>query len=1819
MDIPNQNAGSPESQAQKPNYNSLLQPSTAPKSPTFVSRIKSIGRRPLIFIGAVLLLVAAFGTWKLFFDNPIPAKFTLEATLQDDQGTSAGTAFKLHSTQSLSASEIERILKFDPPIEFTAKQASVPNSFINVAQAQDNNSGSFTYELQPKEKLQTDIVYQALINDQEYSDREYGWAFQIKSDFQVVSTHPGKQTTHVPVNSGIETTFNRTGVENFNQHFSISPSVEGTFESFDNKAVFLPKKPLANNTVYTVTITKGVKGQGSDEALTEDYVFSFETKSSYYASSYVNFTSDFVEAPTKINPNIGVYVYNYKGTDATVNVYKIPTADEFLDSYQKSRKWEWGWTSYYRQTSSSSFDTAGKQPIASFQPTIVTQSYRSYFEIPQALEPGMYVVDLNVDGARKQAWLQVSDAAQYFSITNDTSLVWLYNYSSNSALQNAKVEFVQKDSSTQTLGNSDKDGLVQFNTPESLKPTAKTQNTNPSFFKITAGNSIKFAKIQDRWGYRSSVDSPDNYWKFISTDRYTYQMTDTVKFWGVVKSRKEDVRQKRLTVAIYGYSGYWNGNRQPIASTEVAVTPFNTYEGSFSFTGLDPDTYNIQVKLGDELVTQSSIEVLTYSKPSFQIGVSTSKPAIFAGDSVAFKVKGTFFDGTPLANTALDYSYYWDSSIGGQVTLDNNGEAEVSITPKYDNNPNSYYPRALAMHFSPSSAEEGEISGSASVLVFGPHMYLQAYQKTQAGDDYTFQAKLNNIDINNQVPDSYGGFRTEYIGSPVSNYPVTAKITKITYDQVETGNYYDPINKVVNKTYKYVRNEQQLETVNGTTDGNGEWNFNRNLPKTNNTYYQVVFSVTDREGRATTSNTYAFYDNYDEWKPSGLTLSIGGESYEKEFSVNDTVNLTVQGRGKTEVNNKSILFYRFQNNISRANVVYGTNYSEIFGNDFLPSVQYRAVVLSPYGFEESNSVYAIFDKADNNLDIGITTDKENYRPGDKVTVKLNVKDKNGQPVKGETNVAIVDEAVFHVLPYNYQQEILDSLYRPIYTSPFSGWTEYLLPKGIDEEGDNAEQGGCFVAGTQILLANGKSKNIEDIKVGDQILTLKDAASRKLVPAVVQGVSQHQVDEYLVINDSLGVTPEHKIFLNGEWNYAGNAKVGDSLLLKNNVPEIITSILSKKIARITVYNIVVGTYHTYFADGYFVHNAEKGGSARTNFVDTASFQSLHPDNNGNAEFEFTAPDNITSWRVTARAFEANSLKAGEETKLVPVTLPLFINTVFNDTYLVGDNPQVKVSVYGTNYRPDQAADMNVKVSGLNIDQKLSLKNHVANLSLNSLPEGEYDVTVSVQQGELKDAIQKHISVVKNYFTKPTINTQTVTNGQMQINGNNNGYTRLKFVDAGRGRYYQELLWNSYTGGIRADQITASYYAQQLLNQYFGDEKPADSLDLSLYQSYDGIRLFPYSDPDLELTVKVADLAKDHVNTNDVGDYLARVFYDKKTDVHRQAIALYGLGALRKPVLTRLQNIKSVPDLTWQDKIYVALGLAKIGALEEARQLYQKDIRPHLNFDGPQAWYQEISDETARIKLTNLTGVLTAHLGLTEDSDKLWGYMTSHAPTKDLDMLEKVMFIKSAIAHVPESEATFTYATSGRREDVTLKNGERHSVTLSSEELKSINLSNVSGNVQVTSFYEVGQDPNTLTKDNKLSLTRQYLVDGKPTTSFKEGDVVQVRLTPKVNASALDGGYQIVDFLPSGLKPISNPYSIDGGWGYRCSWYPQKIVNNKLYFLVPKNFSTYSSCEPAIQYYARVVTKGDFTANPALLQSVLNPDSLNISESAKVNIK
>jgi len=166
-------------------------------------------------------------------------------------------------------------------------------------------------------------------------------------------------------------------------------------------------------------------------------------------------------------------------------------------------------------------------------------------------------------------------------------------------------------------------------------------------------------------------------------------------------------------------------------------------------------------------------------------------------------------------------------------------------------------------------------------------------------------------------------------------------------------------------------------------------------------------------------------------------------------------------------------------------------------------------------------------------------------------------------------------------------------------------TDVYINSGSDIIFHNAP---CFIAGTKVLTETGEYA-IEDIKVGDKVLTVNHEEDKSELKNVIQTmVTDHkEVVEYTLENgETLTGTPDHPIYVVGKGYSsldpevsmkdsgieASQIEVGDKLLHYDGYEVPITNIerLDKVV---TVYNLSnVEGNHNFYANGFLVHNRIK---------------------------------------------------------------------------------------------------------------------------------------------------------------------------------------------------------------------------------------------------------------------------------------------------------------------------------------------------------------------------------------------------------------------------------------------------------------------------------------------------------------------------------------------------------------------------------------------------------------------------------------------------
>lgn len=1774
-----------------------------------------IKKAVFVLVLCLLLVGVGLATRKFVQKETIgKLKFSLEARASDLNGMEKKSEFILKANQGLSDNAIKSYLKFEPPIDYEVV-ASKPG-FLSLVKSVTSGlldaSANNEYIITPQKDLTEGVVYKVTTasSTEANIDHDYSWAFKVKEQFNIKESLPSNKAAGVPVNTGIEVTFNRLDIaKNVESYFDIQPAVKGRFEVGINKVVFIPENDLEQKKLYIVTIKKGYQSGEKNEVLAEEKTFSFETtaKDSSAVLPYLNWNSDYSE----ITPDKeGFLEASGIATSSELVVYKFSGANNFLTDYYNYQQRANNWSNFNQE---KYFPSTNPQETFKFKPELLKKDENENFgliKLPSKLETGFYVFKLTVGDVSDYSFARVSPLAYYYSEINGDGLVWAYDFTNKKPFTNLRAYFQDKNSNEKLLGTTDENGLVKFDSS-----SEEVENKNISL--IFRGETFKETAIPD---IGRIFEKRKNYFQgYLNTDRYAYRLTDKVHFWGVVKGRSFDLKQKKVKVSLDG-----------LVEQEVVVSPFDTIEGELNFQGLPSGSHNLVVSYNDETITQASIEVFAFEKPLYKIEILTDKIFSTVDAPIKATVKVHFFDGTPVKNMDLNYVVNWRGEQNGTLKTNNQGEAEINYTPDYyfeQTSEESYdswtsYPQTLRFTVRPTLSEEGEIWGESYVNIYGPKINLQS-EEVGKGDSIVFKSKVNQLNLATSTEDGV-------IGQPVIGQAVKVRVVRYYYEKIYNGETYDQVEKVKIKNYRYEVRKQLIKEASGVTNKDGEWLVVVDKKEVNsNGYLKAIFSAEDDNGKKvmSASESYNYYPGNN-----GTTLSLTNIDLEQDkkisYKIGDKINLKAALVGTDKPIDNRTLIVSFQEGLRGTTLIDQEVFVDDFTENYLPSMSYMAVKMMANGFLQSDVVTASFDEEERRLNIDIKADKERYRPRENVNLNIKIKDKNNLPVKAVANVATVDEALFNITPWAYSGDILGSYYGDIYVWPNSLSTSY-----VTDFKNGVELGGCFVAGTEITMGDDSLKKIEEVGIGDEVETFVNDISSTKASSIVQGISSHEVAGYLLINNKLKVTPEHKIYLNSEWKLAGEAKVGDYLVNEQRQNETIKSIKYVKGKNTKVYNIVVGRFHTYFANGFYVHNAEKGGGgdARNFFQDTPLYKQLESDSNGEIKASFVAPDNLTSWRVSVNAFSPNEQKAGNKEILVPVGLPLFVDAIVAKQYLVGDAPIIKVRVFGDEYKKDQSVEYSVNSDSLKINYSTTTLANEINIPIEKMPLGKHKLIVSVKQGSLKDALEKNFTVYENYLTRLKADSQLITDGINNLKKNANGFTDVLFVDDGKGKYFNKLLELNWQGSVRADIQSASYLAAKILNENFynGRENFYADVNLGSYLNrnnyFNALALFPYGAVDYALTGKLADVMPDKFDNSTVLSGLNARLNDKNSDVLEISQVLYGLAALGQPELPFINYLNASESITPEVKIYLALALYKTGDVEGAREIYQNDLLPLLKVNNDTAYLEIGNDRTKNIKTTALFGVLVSDLEKAADNplvQKVLTYLEKNQPTDDSIALETAMILNNEMAKENSVDSSFNYQTSSRKESVDLNKGQSVQLTLSENELKSLLFSDVKGRPRVISYYNESANVTELAKSNQVSVKRSYFVNNKEVTDFKEGDLVLVRLDPTFAADAPEGNYQLADYLPASLRPAIRQYSPDFPTGTECDviWYPIKTTDEATYFNVGKWFEKTDTCQHrTINYHARVVGKGSFKAQGAVIQSLNYLDVVNISEEKTVKVK
>ena len=149
---------------------------------------------------------------------------------------------------------------------------------------------------------------------------------------------------------------------------------------------------------------------------------------------------------------------------------------------------------------------------------------------------------------------------------------------------------------------------------------------------------------------------------------------------------------------------------------------------------------------------------------------------------------------------------------------------------------------------------------------------------------------------------------------------------------------------------------------------------------------------------------------------------------------------------------------------------------------------------------------------------------------------------------------------------------------------------------------------CFDAGMRVLMADGTYKNIEDVEVGDMVMSLNEDTGEYVIQKVTATIINKNSTDLVYVNLSngvqIGMRAYHPLLTTEGWKslrpeYAETQidvgkvemlEVGDTIVGYGENVTVVSVEQRPEVDNYYTYNLSVEGYHNYIVEGIVVHNA-----------------------------------------------------------------------------------------------------------------------------------------------------------------------------------------------------------------------------------------------------------------------------------------------------------------------------------------------------------------------------------------------------------------------------------------------------------------------------------------------------------------------------------------------------------------------------------------------------------------------------------------------------
>ncbi len=460
--------------------------------------------------------------------------------------------------------------------------------------------------------------------------------------------------------------------EKLKGNVSIEPKVEGwgdlnfeTYEWSDNRALNL-YPDLKPSTEYTLTLSDKVEDKFGRK-LKEPYTLKFTTNRKDPDVTVLS-KGEFGIFETARPPLYPMQATNV--SQLNIEFARVPFS-EFLKIRQiKSKNWESqpdlsGYVNYKKIT----------LPLKNTLNVTEVLNFDIEKETGVKLAPGIYALKtqapeyISTYGNKAPIvdyqFFALTDIALTLKYSGNRALVWAVDMEKGAPVEGVEIKFHSLLGDSSVVGKTDKDGF--FETDLDLSKFKTDQNEWMPEFWVTGTKDSNFSFVSSQWNegldawnfginedFRSPSAPPTRLDSYVYTERQAYRPGDTVHYKALLRLRDKNgvfhlpKTSQKVMVTVSDSQG------NEIYNKTFSPNAFGSLNDNFP---VDAKAALGQYNLSLRMMPEDSVDynwggtgfyVLAYRKPEYKVEVTPEKEDYFGGDTLRFKVKGSYFFGAPM-------------------------------------------------------------------------------------------------------------------------------------------------------------------------------------------------------------------------------------------------------------------------------------------------------------------------------------------------------------------------------------------------------------------------------------------------------------------------------------------------------------------------------------------------------------------------------------------------------------------------------------------------------------------------------------------------------------------------------------------------------------------------------------------------------------------------------------------------------------------------------------------------------------------------------------------------------------------------------------------------------------------------------------------------------------------------------------------------------------------------------------------------------------------------------------------------------------------